>query len=269
MNEPTELTPDLLAFADALVAARLERRQIALPEGFAQRCSMAQGRAIGARNATVLASKLGGGVAGFKLGATNAAAMQRLGVERPFTGPVLSACVHAQPAAMRRDDFNVGIIEAEWCVRLGADIGGDGTRPTREALAAAIDQAFPVIEVADTRLEQWSACPPPAILADLGFGGALITGAPVPGWRDADLAAATVRLMVNGELSREGAGAAVLGHPLDALAGFIEELGARGEKLHAGQIVTTGTWTAPYMAQRGDRIEADFGALGRVTLSLD
>ena len=34
------------------------------------------------------------------------------------------------------------------------------------------------------------------------------------------------------------------------------------------EIVSTGTWTQPYMAQQGDRISADFGPLGIVEVEI-
>lgn len=262
------LTPELSAFADALLDARLSCRPVALPEGFAQRCTQAQGRAIGARNAARLVERLGGRIAGAKLGATNPAAMQKLGLDRPFNGPMLSARVFASPAALPHDDFIVCIIEAELGVRFGADLGGTGEAPTRDAVAAAIDQVFPVIEIADTRLADWQAAPPAAIYADMAYFGALVTGAPADGWRSLDLAAATVRLSANGEEVRQGVGVAVMGHPFDALAGYVAEIGAAGRKVRAGEIVSTGTWTQPYVAQRGDRLLADFGPLGQVAVDL-
>jgi 2-keto-4-pentenoate hydratase len=268
MKQEIALSEDLCAFGDALLEARLAHRPVAVPAGFASRCSLAEGRAIGARNASRLAARLGGGFAGVKLGATNPAAMQKLGLERPFDGAMLSARVFPSPAALPHDDFIVCIVEAELGVRFGVDFGGSPETPSREALAAALDAVFPVIELAETRLLDWQAAPPAAIFADMAYFGALVTGAPAPGWRQTDLAAVGVRLSVNGEAVRQGTGAAVMGHPLDALAGYIAQIGADGRGLRAGEIVSTGTWTLPYVAQRGDRVHADFGALGSVEVML-
>lgn len=264
----TSLPPDLAAFADALLEARLNRRPVALPEGFAQRCSVVQGRAIGARNAARLAERLGGGFAGAKLGATNPAALAKLGLDRPFNGPMLSARVFPSPAALPFGDFIVCIVEAELGVRFGTDFGGTADLPSRDAVAAAVDAVFPVIELAETRLADWQAAPPAAIFADMAYFGALVTGVDAPDWRGLDLAAATVRLMVDGEEIREGVGAAVMGHPFDAVADYVAGIGAEGRNVRAGEIVSTGTWTLPYVAKAGDRIAADFGPLGQVEVAL-
>ena len=75
-------------------------------------------------------------------------------------------------------------------------------------------------------------------------------------------------MTVNGKVLREGNGSNVLGHPLNALEWLVNHLSERGLGLKAGQYVTTGVTTEVYMAQRGDRITADFGAVGSVVWTL-
>jgi len=72
---------------------------------------------------------------------------------------------------------------------------------------------------------------------------------------------------VNGTLLREGTGSNVLGHPLNALEWLVNNLSARGIGLRFGQYITTGVTTEVYMAERGDRITADFGPVGSVDLT--
>lgn len=271
MSSPVDaagLDAPLTAFADALFEARISGRPVALPEGFAQRCSEAQGRAIGARNVARLAERLGGGIVGAKLAATNPAALQKLGLAKPISAPMLGARVFASPSVLPRAGFIVCVVEAELGVRFGADLRTDGARPARDAVAAAVDQVFPVIELADTRIADWQSAPAAAIHADMGYFGALVTGAPCAGWRTLDLAAVAVCLRVNDTDVRQGSGASVMGHPFEALAGFVAERGAAGQGVAAGEIVSTGTWTVPYLAQPGDRLVADFGPLGRVSVDL-
>ena len=67
---------------------------------------------------------------------------------------------------------------------------------------------------------------------------------------------------------REGEGRAVLGDPRLALTWMVNELSARGIALHAGQTVSTGTCMVPLEVVPGDRVEADYGALGRVAVTL-
>jgi len=75
-----------------------------------------------------------------------------------------------------------------------------------------------------------------------------------------------IKVPLRGKLLREGTGSNVLGHPLNALEWLVNNLSARGLGLKAGQYVTTGVTTEVYMAERGDRITADFGPVGSVQL---
>jgi 2-keto-4-pentenoate hydratase len=77
------------------------------------------------------------------------------------------------------------------------------------------------------------------------------------------LAQQPVGVFVNGMLVREGDGAAVLGHPLNALEWLVNAATERGVGLERGEYVTTGVATEVYMAERGDRATADFGGIGR------
>ncbi len=259
---------EIEAIVAGLVQARAARQPMALPADFAQRCRPAQAREIADRHVAHLLERGGGTVAGAKLGATNPELMARLGLERPFSGPLLSTALLPSPARVKRGDYIACVVEAEVAVRFARPVDAAGGVPSREALAEAIGELFPVIELADTRLAGFPALPPAAIVADLGFSGSLVTGAPVADWRGIDLATATATLTVNGEEVRQGAGSAVLGHPLDALAQHVAERAESGQGIAAGEIVSTGTWTAPYMGQAGDRIVADFGPLGRVEVEL-
>jgi len=260
---------ELEALAQALAQARTSLQPVALPQQFWARCDATQAARIAELHVATVLARHGGRVIGSKLGATNRATLEKLGLQRPFVGPVFSAFTHTSPASLRRDAFLLCVLEAEVAVRFARSVDGRAGPPSREALADAIEALFPVIEIADSRLAGFPVVPPAAITADLGFSGALVTGAASEDWRRYDLAGVAVTLQVNGNVVREGAGAAVLGHPLDALAEYVAELGRNGGQVAAGDLVSTGTWTQPYMGQRGDRVLADFGPLGRVEVEIE
>lgn len=259
---------ELELFAESLMRARASRQPLALPPDFAVRCGAGQAARIAELHAAKLLDRLGGRIVGSKLGGTNRAALEKLGLERPFVGPVLSSALFDSPARTPRSGFLMCVIEAEVAMRFGKPVDGRNGPPSRESLVDAISELHPAIEIADSRLAGFPAVPPAAIAADLGFAGALVTGAPCADWRRHDLSAASVRLIVNGEVVREGKGEAVLGNPLDALADFVVQAAREGRAIEAGEIVSTGTWTQPYMAQQGDRIVADFGPLGIVEVEI-
>jgi 2-keto-4-pentenoate hydratase len=86
-------------------------------------------------------------------------------------------------------------------------------------------------------------------------------------WRALDLAAHAVSASINGRKVADGSGAAVLGDPRIALAWIANELRVHGPGLHAGEVVTTGTAIVPAPIAPGDHFEADYGPLGRLSVS--
>jgi 2-keto-4-pentenoate hydratase len=62
-----------------------------------------------------------------------------------------------------------------------------------------------------------------------------------------------------------GAGGAVLGNPLLALAWLANALGERGVTLEAGHVVLSGSCTAAFPISAGDTVAATFAGLGSVT----
>jgi 2-keto-4-pentenoate hydratase len=59
----------------------------------------------------------------------------------------------------------------------------------------------------------------------------------------------------------------VLVDPRIALAWIANELRVHGPGLHAGEVVTTGTAIVPAPIAPGDHFEADYGPLGRLSVS--
>jgi 2-keto-4-pentenoate hydratase len=139
----------------------------------------------------------------------------------------------------------------------------------RDEVAEAIAGVLPGIEIVDSRFESWTTIGALSLTADNACNASWVKGPLLKDWQSIDLAAQPVRLMVNGGVSREGTGSAVLGHPLNALLWLANMLSSRGIGLKAGQYITTGVTTEVYMAERGDQILADFGPVGTASLIFD
>jgi 2-keto-4-pentenoate hydratase len=80
-------------------------------------------------------------------------------------------------------------------------------------------------------------------IADFALDVAVIRGRPIPDWERQDLAAMSVRAVLDGTTVVRSAGGMVLGHPLNALLWLAETLRRRGTSLRSGEIVLTGTCT--------------------------
>lgn len=252
--------------AALLLEAGEARQPVAVPPALAG-AAVEDGLQVQARHLRGALQRLGGRIAGTKLGGTSEAALNALRLAAPFTGPIFSARSQESPGLFNRADFMACIVEAEIAVRLAADL--DGTRePTRDELLEAIDAVFPAIEIADSRYQGWAQASAAAIYADLGYAGAWVRGAPSTAWRDIDLAAVPATLFLDGAVVRQGSGANVLGDPLHALALAAPELARQGRALRAGDLVSLGSCTAPFPSAGGGHFVVDFGPLGQVSVHL-
>ncbi len=208
----------------------------------------------------------GGSVIGYKIACTNLTAQRQLNVDGPFYGHLLSSFCRDSPARLPAANFFMRVIEAEFGFRMARDLPPTSSR---EEIAAAIEGVIPAIEIVDSCFDDWTTIGALSLIADNACNAAWVKGPLLKDWQAIDLAAQSVRLTVNGALLRVGAGSAVLGHPLNALQWLVKTLGSRGLGLKAGQYITTGVTAEVYMAQRGDRIVADFGPVGTAELVFD
>jgi 2-keto-4-pentenoate hydratase len=128
---------------------------------------------------------------------------------------------------------------------------------------------IPSIEIVDHRYHDWKTVGAASLLADNAIHGCWVPGAPTADWRTIDFARHPTALTINGARTLPGSGAAVLGNPLTVVAWLANELPKFGRRLRKGDRVTTGLTTDVYLAEPGDRLEADFGPLGRVALTFD
>lgn len=74
-------------------------------------------------------------------------------------------------------------------------------------------------------------------------------------------------MTVNGAIASIGAGAAALGHPLEAAAWLARTLAARGDPLKAGDILLTGALGPMVPLSPGDQVRAVVGGIGECAFS--
>jgi 2-keto-4-pentenoate hydratase len=208
----------------------------------------------------------GGRMIGYKIACTNVIAQRQLSVDAPFFGRLLSAFCFDSPARVDSGQFFMRVVEAEFGFRMARDLPPVSAPRSRDEVADAVEGVIPAIEIVDSRFDDWTTIGAPSLIADNACNAAWVPGPVLTDWRGIDLAAQPVKVWVNGGLERQGSGSAVLGHPLNALHWLVNTLGSRGLGLQSGQYVTTGVTTEVYMAELGDRIRADFGAVGTAEL---
>ncbi|WP_029555977.1 fumarylacetoacetate hydrolase family protein [Xanthobacter sp. 91] len=206
----------------------------------------------------------GEAILGWKVTALKAEDRAAYGGTRPVAGPLLSGWVFPAPAEVPLSRFIAPLLECEFAFLLGRDLPPRETPYTLEEIADAVAALIPAFEIADGRVPQ--DLPPDAPgalrLADSMGNGAFIPGTPVTDWRALDRAG-PVTLTIDGIEIETGSGARILGDPLKAVQ-YLANAQPLCAPLCAGQIVTTGTATTPVRLKRAGRVEADFGAVGRV-----
>lgn len=221
------------------------------------------------RVAARIAEESGLVVGAWKIGATAPDNLRDLGATQPIYGRIAREAIHGSPCRLKFDELMTPVDECEFAFVLAEDMPAHGTGWTAEAAADRVGTLHPAIEVGERRIARGSPLPIHALIADDSAAGHLVLGNAVADWRRHDLAAAMVRLDVDGREERIGHGRDVLGHPLNALAWLANQRAMAGQPLRAGDVVTTGSCTGMMPVGRASRHVADFGILGKVEVVFD
>lgn len=205
---------------------------------------------------------------GWKVGATDPAVPVKLGLERPFCGPIPGHLVLASGARVRWAGLLRPVVEAEIGMRLGCDLPPRAAPYSRDEVADAIETLHPGIEIPESRLADDHPHGALGMVADLGYAGRYVYGEGIRDWRSIPREAFAARLLVNGrQIAHSGAKA--FGHPLDGVLWLANHRSRLGDGLRAGDIVSTGSLTGIQWTTPGDEAVADYGALGLVRVHLD
>lgn len=260
--------PAVARAAAALIDARRHRQRLeALPEGCVPADEAAAYAIQMAYGEAMLALMGGGRRVGYKAGCTNKTAQAQLGLTAPFRGLLLSPFVLPSAAELSCDLGFMRMIEAEVAFHLGADLPPRDRPYAAGDMRAAIALAMPAIEVVDSRYVDWTTIGALHLIADNGSTGYWVHGAEVTDLTAIDFTNHPVIVTRNGTPAETGNTANVLGNPLNVLAWLANHLAAYDLPLRAGDLVTTGTTIAVNPAERGDEVVADFGPIGKVSVS--
>lgn len=242
-------TARLAGAALALLEARRRREPFA---GFAPGAAPqteAEGYLVQDGLLAALAGELGRR-AGHKIGCTTPVMQAYLGIDHPCAGGLLAGTIHVSPATVSCDGRRLGV-ECELAVRLAHDLPGF---PGRETVAGAVGEVCAAIELVEDRYVDFRALDLPALVADNFFAAGCVLGPPVTAAAAGDLAAVRAELFVGGVPAGAGTGAAILGHPLEALAWLAGFAASRGRPLAAGELVLLGSLVETHWVEPGDEV---------------
>jgi 2-keto-4-pentenoate hydratase len=206
---------------------------------------------------------------GWKIAATSEAGQKHINVAGPMAGRILQEMLIEDGGTASMAGNEMRVAEPEFAFRMRVDLP---PRPAPYSVAevlAAVDSLHPAIEIPDSRFADFAAAGEAQLIADNACGHLFVLGKPAQtNWRALDLVEERPVITLRGQRYL-GHGRNVLGDPRVALAWLANELRGLGLTLRAGEIVTTGTCHPPLPNQSGDRREADFGSLGRVSVGFE
>jgi 2-keto-4-pentenoate hydratase len=202
-------------------------------------------------------------VVGKKIGLTSLAMQTMLGVKEPDYGHILNGMVVMEGEKIPAADLIAPRMEGEIAFVLKEDLKGPGVTLTE--VIRCTEGVIPALEIIDSRVKDWKIKLPDTV-ADNASSARIVVGgvlSPLPG---IDLRTVGMVLEKNGEVLATAAGAAVLGHPAQAVAWLANKLAAYGIPLRKGELILSGALTAAAPIVAGDFFRADFGLLGDVKI---
>ncbi|TDD80455.1 4-oxalocrotonate decarboxylase [Actinomadura darangshiensis] len=203
-------------------------------------------------------------VVGVKLGLTSRAKQRRMGVDVPLTGWLTDAMTMAPGELAPVGRLIHPRAEPEIAFIMGERLSGPGV--TAERAMRAVASVHAAFEVIDSRFRDFDFTLPDVVADNASSSRFVISARAVPP-DGLDLAAEECRLDVDGRTVDTATGAAVLGHPANALALAANELAGRGKAIEPGWIVLTGGLTDAHPLRAGGTLCAEFASLGALSLT--
>ena len=208
-------------------------------------------------------------VLGWKIAATTVSGQRHINVAGPIAGRLLQEKVLTPGAIIPLGNNHMRVAEAELVFRFAQDLPPRRKPYDVEEVMVAVDAVLPGIEVPDSRFEDFCIVGEAQLIAENACAAWFVLGESAnTTWRSLNLVDHAVTAYRNGHLAGEGTGAMVLGDPKMALVWIANELSVLGHGLRAGEIVTTGTIVMPVRIEPGDRVDCDFGVLGRLHVQI-
>lgn len=218
--------------------------------------------------AAVIAARIAQGrrLIGTKLGLTSRAKQIRMGITSPLTAKLLDNYYLATDTPIPLANLIQPRIEPEIVFVMKEDLRGPNV--TAAQALAAVGTVHAGFEVIDSRYLDYSFALPD-VISDNASSAYFFMGIKGVDPSELDLTFEAVALSVNGKCVATATGAAVQGHPAEALALAANSLAAQGDYIRAGEVVITGGLTDAVPVNAGDQISAEFTNLGSLFVTAE
>ncbi|MEQ9451703.1 MAG: 2-oxo-hepta-3-ene-1,7-dioic acid hydratase [Pseudomonadales bacterium] len=204
---------------------------------------------------------------GYKIGYTSRAMQKALNISEPDFGVLLDSMVFADGGEIEVDRFCDPRIEAELAFVLKDRL--EGEHVTIFDVLNATDYVVPALEIIAARSHRrhpqtgYTRKVEDTVADNAGNAGIIMGGRPIKP-DSMDLRWCGGILSLNGVVEETGLAAAVLNHPANGICWVARRFAPHNVALEPGQIILSGSFTAPVAVTAGDTIHVDYGPLGGV-----
>ncbi len=202
---------------------------------------------------------------GWKVGFTNAAALQRHGASEPVFAGLLGGNSYVEEAELASPSGKGLAIEAEIAVRLGQPLSGP---ISRQEAAAAIDGVAIAFEIVEQRCKVDDAGLP-TLIADGTQQYGTILGRWSTDYDPLTLDQTDVKLQIDGFTDGFMTATEVMGHPLNAITWLSEASARYGVELQPGDVILTGAIIPAKHLEPGQMAELASDGLGDIRIWVD
>ncbi len=206
-------------------------------------------------------------VIGYKIGLTSRVMQRAMKIDSPDFGVLLKSMWYDNHSQIPHGNFTDPRIEVELAFVLKKRLFGEDL--SIEDVLSATDYIVPALELIAAR--SYRVDPNSGYtrtmmdtISDNAANAGIIVGDNHFKPEEIDLRWSGAILYRNDVIEETGLAAAVLNHPANGICWIAKRFARHGIGLEAGQLLLSGSFTAPVIVSPGDRILADYGPLGKI-----
>lgn len=205
---------------------------------------------------------------GYKIGLTSKVMQRAMKIDIPDYGELLQSMRFEDGGEIRAADFTDPRIEVELAFVLKDRLFGENL--TMMDVLNATDYVIPALELIAARSHRvnpdngYVRTVFDTIADNAANAGIIMGGRPIRP-NELDLRWCGAILYKNAVIEETGLAAAVLNHPANGICWIAKRFAPHDIALEPGQILLSGSFTAPIPVKAGDTIQADYGPLGTIS----